>query len=436
MTGLGFALVGTLLGSFLCLIPALHVYNIAGLLLIAGLGQGTTLHPDDTAMLFLGMVTGYAILNSLPSIFLSVPDDSTIFVVLPGQKYLLQGRGYEAAVLTGAGGLGAIALLVTLTPVAPEWLSKLRYTLQPHLGWILLAVSLFMLMSEWPKGSDRAKTGWGRWWDAWKGLAAGLVTFFLSGILGLVLGYRNLVPAELAFQSLLPAFIGLFAIPWLLHNLVGQIQIPHQHPSRDLDLKPGLLLRGIAAGSAGGLFAAFFPAVTGGIGGFLAGHATAQRDDRLFLISQGASKTMYYVGAYLFFFMPLFHLRRGGMASMVSTFYSARSLQDYWEAVGCMAICGSLAFFLLLLLARPLAQFTARIDTRVLSLVTLGFLLLMVGGFGGWGGLAVTAVATGIGLIPVVWGSRRMNCMGVLLLPITLNMLGMSAPLARWLGLM
>ena len=53
----------------------------------------------------------------------------------------------------------------------------------------------------------------------------------------------------------------------------------------------------------------------------------------------------------------------------------------------------------------------------------------------GWGGLLIALVATGIGLIPVVWGSRRMNCMGVLLLPITLNMAGVGPTVAHWLGL-
>jgi TctA family transporter len=44
-------------------------------------------------------------------------------------------------------------------------------------------------------------------------------------------------------------------------------------------------------------------------------------------------------------------------------------------------------------------------------------------------------VAGGIGLIPVLFGSRRMNCLGVLLIPITLNMAGVGPDIARLLGL-
>jgi TctA family transporter len=56
-------------------------------------------------------------------------------------------------------------------------------------------------------------------------------------------------------------------------------------------------------------------------------------------------------------------------------------------------------------------------------------------GMTGWTGLLVTVAATGIGLIPVMYHSRRMNCMGVLLIPILLNMAGLGPTVAGWLGL-
>ena len=87
---IGVALAGTLLSSFLSCIPALHIYNVVGLLLLLGAGASRLMGPEALSALMLGLITGYAMLNTIPSIFLSAPDDSTIFVVLPGQKYLLQ----------------------------------------------------------------------------------------------------------------------------------------------------------------------------------------------------------------------------------------------------------------------------------------------------------------------------------------------------------
>ena len=45
-------------------------------------------------------------------------------------------------------------------------------------------------------------------------------------------------------------------------------------------------------------------------------------------------------------------------------------------------------------------------------------------------------VAAGIGLIPVLFGSRRLNCLGVLLLPIACNMSGVGEPVAAFLRLL
>jgi putative membrane protein len=429
------AAAGAVVASALSLVPALHIYNVAGFIVLATGALGGFAPPELLAMFFLGLITGYAMLNTIPSVFLSAPDDSTVFIVLPGQKYLLQQRGYEAVVLTGLGGLGGIAVLALLTPVASTLFPALRTILQPHLGWILWTVIAFMLISEWPKGSDRAPAGLRRWWDGWKSLTAGLVTFALSGLLGFVLLYRSLVPVTTAYQNLLPAFVGLFAVPWILQNILSRIELPEQHIARSVDATPWLVLRGTFAGALGGLFAAFFPVVTGGIGGFLAGHATAQRDDRLFIISQGASKVVYYVGGFLLFFVPGLHLTRGGMAWMLSSMWSSYTPQTYYLAVAAVVVSGVLSFFLLLLMTRLAIKLVARVHYRWISVGTLAALLAIVIAMTGWGGLLICAVATGIGLIPVLWGSRRMNCMGVLLLPIALSMAGVGDTVAAWLGL-
>jgi putative membrane protein len=234
----------------------------------------------------------------------------------------------------------------------------------------------------------------------------------------------------------LPAFVGLFAIPWILQNLVSRISLPEQHIAHSLDATVGMIIQGTAAGALGGLFAAFFPVVTGGIGALLAGHATAQRDDRVFLISQGASKVIYYSGALLLFFVPRLHLTRGGMAWMLSSVWTAHAPRSYYLTVAALLFSGVVSFFLLLLTSRVAVRLVAAVDYRWISLATLMVLLAVVVMSTGWGGFLVCVVATGIGLIPLLWGSRRVNCMGVLLLPLALNMSGLGGAAAGALGLL
>jgi len=101
-----------------------------------------------------------------------------------------------------------------------------------------------------------------------------------------------------------------------------------------------------------------------------------------------------------------------------------------------VVLAGGLAFFLSLGLTRLMVALLSRVHYRWISLATLGILLAIVLGMTGPAGLLICAVATGIGLIPLLWGSRRMNCMGVLLLPIALNMAGVGDVVAGWLGLL
>jgi TctA family transporter len=49
--------------------------------------------------------------------------------------------------------------------------------------------------------------------------------------------------------------------------------------------------------------------------------------------------------------------------------------------------------------------------------------------------LLVMGVAAAIGLIPVLFHSRRLNCLGVILLPMACSMSGYGGRIAEWLGL-
>jgi putative membrane protein len=434
------ALAGTLLASLLACVPALHVYNVAGLILLLlprlearGIGP---IPPQALAMVLLGMVVGYALSSAIPSLFFAAPDESSAWIVLPGQRYLMRGRGHEAALLIGIGSLGGLVVLVALSPFVTSLLSPVRQVLQPHLHWVLGLIVVFMLLSEWPKGEGRGATVLARLWDGWQSLIAGLVTFVLSGLLGLVLAYRPMVPVQASFQGLMPAFVGLFAVPWVMLNLIGRARMPQQVACTSVGVAPSAAAVGIGTGVLGGLLAAFFPIVTGGIGGLVAGHATAQRDDRIFLVSQGASKTVYTVGALLFYFAPALRLTRGGMAWMLSPLYVPYTPQEYWLAVSAIALCGAFAVWIYLGLVRGTMALVARVDMRWLSVGTLLVLLGLVTGLAGWRGLLVCAAATGIGLIPALSGARRLNCTGLLLAPALLDMAGVGSIVAGWLGLL
>ena len=430
---------GTVLTSILACLPGLHVYNVMGALVMGILalqGTGTQIPAVVFLPAMTGMIVGWSMLNTIPAVLLGTPDESAMFTVLPGQKYLMAGRGYEGTMITAVGGLaGAFFLILVVAPLAPRYLPVSQEVLRGHMHWILWVIITFILMSEWPKGGNQGPAGWAKFFDAWKTLLAGLATFLLAGLLGFILLTRSPVNHEVAFQNIMPAFVGLFAIPWCLLNIISAADVPPQKTAKSLQINGDVILRSVWSGGLGGGLAAYFPIVTGGVGGLLAGHATAQRDERIFIMGQGVSKFVYYVGAFMLMFVPGLNLTRGGGAWMVRAIHTPQGISDYYMILGSIAISAAISFLMISPLSRITLKLIDRFNYRHVSSVALVIIIGMVLGVTGWMGLYIALVGTGIGLIPVLFGSRRLNCLGILLLPIACNMSGFGETITTWLGL-
>jgi len=435
------SIIGAAVSSVLACVPGLHVYNVLALLIV-GIhvlgGHGLVLPQEVFVPFAAGMIVGYSMLNTIPSVLLAAPDESALFTVLPGQKYLMRGRGYEGVMLTTAGGIAGLILLVfVLGVIGPKILPLGRVVFSPHTHWIIWCVISFMLMSEWPREGRLGPAGWTKFREAWTPLSMGLLTFLLSGLLGFILFYRSPLPPEIAFQNLMPAFVGLFTMPWLLMNIVSNVTPPPQtHVTSSETFSCSEILKGTFAGGLGGGFAAFFPAITGGVGALLAGAATAWRGDRVFLVSQGTSKLVYYVGGLLLLFVPGLHITRGAGAWMIKSLYLPQTWHDYYMVLASIAIAGAVSVLLVSPLAKASIAIIARFGYHQISIICLILIVGLVTGFTGITGAFVMLVAMGIGLLPVLYGTRRMNCLGIILLPIACNMSGVGPTVAGWLGLM
>lgn len=423
---------GAALSGLLSCLPGFHVYNLMAVFVIAGTAGAP---PEVLVPAAAGMVVGFAVLSAIPSVLLAAPDESAVFTVLPGQKYLMEGRGAEAVLITAAGGLAGLVALLLSALVLPVAVPIAHRVLSPYLHAVVWCVIAFMLLSEWPKADAYWASPARRLAAAWRGLGAGLLTFLLSGLLGFVLMHRSPISADAAFQNLMPAFAGLFTVPWLLLNIAARQEVPPQRSAARMDVSGFALATGSIAGVLGGGFAAFAPGVTGGVGGMLAGHATALRDNRAFLVSQGASRMVYMAGGLLLFFLPANGLTRGGAAWMMLTVHRPDGLSDYGLALAGMAFAGLVVCLLLKPLTSVALTLLARYGCRTMSWLAFALVLGLVLSMTGLAGLFVMMVGAAIGLIPVLYGSRRMNALGVVLLPLACNMSGFGPAVAAWFGL-
>ena len=438
LTILTFCLAGTLSGAIISLIPSLHIYNTAGIALILWTHIEGVIPYTAVAPFFLSLVVAYAFLNTIPMTLIGAPDESASVTILPGIKYLTLGRGFEATLAGGIGSLIGILFLSVAMPLIYVAMPFIHKILAPHMHAILMAVIVYMLMSEWPKGEGLGRTTWERFRQAWRNVFAGLVTFGLAGILGLIVTSRTLVSPDAGFQNIMPVFIGLFAIPGAIEKLLSRETIPPQHISSSVELTRGDIgwstLQGVIAGG----MAAYLPAVTAGIGGILAGHAVARRGDRLFIVSGGIAKGLYYVGAFLLLYCvtPLtpMGIGRGGLSIILKPVLQPLP-RELPMMIGAILLSGCISFLLLIPSTRLTIRLLSRVHYHVLYWATLPLLVVLVVFITGWAGLALMLIASCIGMIPVFFHSRRSNCMAVLLVPIALNMAGYGDTILRLLGL-
>ena len=66
----------------------------------------------------------------------------------------------------------------------------------------------------------------------------------------------------------------------------------------------------------------------------------------------------------------------------------------------------------------------------------LGSVVGLVAGITGFAGLGMMTTGLAIGLIPLLFGARRMNALGVVMLPLACMMSGHGPRVAAWLGLL
>ena len=129
---------------------------------------------------------------------------------------------------------------------------------------------------------------------------------------------------------------------------------------------------------------------------------------------------VYYTGSLLLLFVPGVSMARGGAAAMIKTVYQPETLIDYRSVVAAIAISGSLALALLSPAVRVTVEAVNALGRRRISVAGIIIVTALVFSFTGAVGIAVMFTASGIGMIPPLFGSRRMNCLGVILVPVAI----------------
>jgi putative membrane protein len=431
------ALIGVAVAAVFSIIPGLHIYNVIAftmLLAFAAIDLFKAMDPLLTTCFIMGMVVGFAVLFTVSSQFFQPCDDSYRSMMLPHERFLYEGRGFEAVMLSGLGSLVALLLIVGVFPFVTGAIGLLRELIRPHIYWILGLVCVFILISEWPKDHGVGQTVGQRLRDGWGQLGMGIFVFTAAAVLGMFVFYNTIIPVQSAFQSLMPVFIGLFALSSQIMTVIARATIPPQYYASSVDAAPHDVARGALTGVVAGMFSSLTPGLTPGPALLMSAHATASSGDKQFIIGGGAARVLYYIGALVLFFMPDVYMRRGGAAINISLFFVPETAEQYYLISGVIALAGAASMALLPFYARMCGAITQKVDFRHISLASMVLLTAIVWGVTGWRGVVMMLVATALGLVPNFWHTRRIPLLAVLLVPVSLNMAGVGSKVAIWLG--
>lgn len=396
-------LAGIVLGTISGLVPGIHSNTLAGIVAALSVPLTLVFGTDGVCVIIVSMMIVHTFVDAVPSTFLGVPDPDTVLSVLPAHKLCLQGSGQGAVRVSALGSLWGFifclplfALFVFVLPLV-----------QGYVDWgiglvILLAAGLLIVFSKAP---------------AWS-----FAVFMVSGILGIYamrFSYFSFGVFGIG-EILLPLLTGLFGVPVLLTSMKSVIK-PAAQSFSGLLISPRQILKNGMKGAAAG-------AIVGWLPGFSSGTANAllavrrssdfeKTDPREYLVSTSAANTANAVLG-LAALYAIGRMRSGAMVTLAS--FELPSMFLLLLAAGIAALAGYFLTVGISVFCRRFMSLNQGILARIVLIFLVGMNVVFCGPFG----FLILVLATLVGLIPGMIGIPRIFCMGAIMLPVMLFMLG------------
>ncbi|KAF5436347.1 putative membrane protein [Candidatus Methanophagaceae archaeon] len=417
---IAFSLFGVLLGTFTGLVPGIHPNNVALIFLavspmiISKLHFLNALVPFETVLILvaatiLAASVAHTFLSFIPAAFIGAPEGDTALCVLPAHRLLLEGRAYEATVISAIGSFGAVIYsFVFFMPFYFIFAGPLHLyaVIQDYLLYILIGISALLILTE--SFSERL--------DAYLAVLLSSFVFILSG----VFGYIVLI-MPVSTSMLFPALTGLFGLSTLLYSLFYTPEIPEQTIEEPVTEKSDIV-KSVLSGSTCGAMVSFLPGVTSAHATVMAMLARRNREPEQVIMTLSGVNTSNVIFCMATLFLIL--RARSGATMAINRILP---VQQWSEVIPPLAliylliaalIAASVSFFVTKYMGMQFSRLFVRIPYRKMLSGIVIFLAVFVFILNDAIGLLVLAVGTCIGLIPIYFGVRRSNCMGVLLVPI------------------
>ena len=389
--------LGCLMGVFTGLTPGLHINLVSLILLgISPVLLGYT-NVIAVASFIIAMSITHTFTDFISATYLGVPSDDTAMAAMPAHRLLLQGMGHEAIRLATIGSLLCLILTIAIAPLLVFIVPFIFSSLKDYVGWILLAVIVFMILREENLGK--------KFWS--------FVVVVLSGILGLVVfGIPNLK------DPLLPMLSGLFGVSVLLLSLSQKTVLPAQRLTETIKMRKRDTIKSLTSGVVSGSLVSIFPGLGPAQAAVISGQFFKRTDTYSYLVLVGGINTVSMILSLVTLFT--IEKARNGSIIVVQQLVQNIDLNMLILFFSVALIAGGIATFLTMYTSRIFSRVMNKVNYSFLSMAIISLVGLMVLYFSGFLGFLILIVATAIGIIPNVTDISRSSSMACLLVPIIL----------------
>lgn len=370
--------------------PGIHINLVSVLILSVSPLLLTFLSPIILAVLILSMAITHTFLDNIPSIFLGAPTEDTALSILPGHRFLLNGRGYEAVMLMVLGSFSGLILSVAAIPLLLIIFPATYELIKDYTGYILLVAMGFLILRE------KSKTN-------------AIILFFLSGILGILtlnIGISN---------PLFPLLSGLFGVSTLVVSIKDKVNIPKQIISYpELDKKESIKTSVISF--IIGAICSFMPGIGPAQGATLGSQFFKKISQKGFLILVGGLSTVNMALSII----TLYKLEkaRNGAVVVILKLVETITQSEFIILTAVTLISASVAVFLCIKFSKIFSNLITKINYQTLCISIIIFIILLTILLSGIPGLYILILSTFIGIIPQYLDTPKSHLMGCLILPV------------------
>ncbi|PIN90953.1 hypothetical protein COU60_01265 [Candidatus Pacearchaeota archaeon CG10_big_fil_rev_8_21_14_0_10_34_76] len=383
-------LLGITAGTITGLIPGIHI-NLIAVILLANLSNLTSFQPTVLAIFIVSMATTHTFIDFIPSVFLGAPEEDTFLSILPGHEMLKEGKAHEAIILTLYGSLFAFLVILFFTPIFIIFIPIIYPTIHLALPILLIFISSYLILRE-------------------KYILTSLIVFLLSGFLG----FSSLnIPIN---QPLIPLLTGLFGTSALIISLKDKPSIPPQNICKLKEVIPTKkdFFKSIFGASISAPLCSFLPGIGSGHAAVI-GSELVEQSKKSFMMLLGAINTIVITLSFVTLF--IINKTRTGSAVAINKLMPSLTQTDLITLLIFSFISGLIAFFIALFISKFFSSNINKINYRFLSITIIGFLTILTIFFTGIIGLLILIASTALGIFAIKSAIRRINLMGVLLIP-------------------